>query len=234
MLPRIRQATLGLLAGSLAALSAHAHRTSGLLQASLVDVQATRIEIEVTLLPGMDLASKVFALLDTDGDGRISESERSAWAREFLSRQSVTLDGRTLPITLQSVRTVPLLEMNQGHGEIVVQFEADPGPNVRGAHVLLCANRYEPVPCTYQSNGLVPKDQEVRINGHRRDELQRELTLDVAFGTNPAKAAPTASPSVPGSPGWFSVVVLCGVTLALGAAVALAGRRPRQGSGKSI
>ena len=233
MLARIRPATIGFLVWSLVAMSAHAHRTSGLLQASLVDVQAAQVGVEVTLLPGMDMASKVYALLDTDGDGGISESERSAWGKEFLSRQTVTLDGRPLPITLQSVRAAPLSEMKEGHSEIVVHFIADLGPGVRGAHALMCANRYSPVPCSYQSNGLVPKDPSVRITAHRRDEQQHELTLDVAFGKNPASANPTTSPSVAGGPGLPSVLVLCGVTLALGGALAVVGLRARQRSGKS-
>src|SRR5438105_2218181 len=47
---------------------AHAHRTTGLLQASLVDVLPSQIEVEITLVPGIDIAPKIAALLDTNGD----------------------------------------------------------------------------------------------------------------------------------------------------------------------
>ena len=109
-----------------------------------------------------------------------------------MARQSVTVDGQSLPLTLQSVHTSPLAEMTNGHAQIVVHFTADLGQLARGPRTIVCANRYEPIPCAYQSNGLVPKSPGVRITSHRRDERQRELTLAVEFSNLAAPATQTA------------------------------------------
>lgn len=167
---------------------AHAHRTTGLLQASLVDVLPSQVGVEVTLTPGIDIAPKIFALLDMNGDGVVSEIESAVWSEIFMAGQSVAVDGKLLPLTVQSVRTSPLAEMTNGHAEIVVNFTADLGELTRGPHTIVCANHYEPIPSAYQVNGLVPKAPSVRITSHCRDEGQNELTLKVE-SSSPAKRA---------------------------------------------
>ena len=158
-----------------------AHRTEGLLQSSLVEVLPTQVGVEVTLVPGMDIAPKIVALLDHDHDGVISELESNAWSELFMAKQSVTVDGQSLPLKLQSVRASPLGEITNGHAQIVVHYTAELGQLVRGARTIVCANRYEPMPCAFQCNGLVPKAPGVRFTSHRRDERQRELTLAAEF-----------------------------------------------------
>jgi hypothetical protein len=144
------------------------------------------------LVPGIDIAPKVVALLDANGDGGFSPGESANWSRLFMAGQSVTVDGQSLPLTLQSVRTSPLSEMTDGHAEIVVHYTAELGTLARGPRTIVCANRYEPIPSAYQCNGLVPKAPGVRIHSHRRDERQRELTLAAEFLDPSVPAAQTA------------------------------------------
>lgn len=158
-----------------------AHRLEGLLQATLVEVLPSEIGIEVTLSPGIDIAPKLIAMLDTDGDGRFSAIESAVWAETFMAGQSVRVDSRALTLWVQSVRTSPFAEMTNGHGEIVVSFKADLGAIGSGPHRIECSNRYEPIPSTYQCNGLVPKAPGVQISSHARDERQRELLLKAEF-----------------------------------------------------
>ena len=105
------------------AIPLRAHRVEGLLQSSLVEVLPSQIGVEVTLAPGMDVAPKVVALLDANGDGVLSEAESTAWSTRFMPGQNVTVDGHSLPLNLKSVRISPLAEMSEGHAEIVVQHE---------------------------------------------------------------------------------------------------------------
>jgi hypothetical protein len=160
-----------------------AHRTAGLLQSSLVEVLPSQVGVEVTLTPGMDIAPKMVALLDTDGDGVFSGIESAVWSEVFMVGQSMKVEGQLIPLQLQSVRTSPLGEMTNGHAEIVVHFTADLDPSTRGARTIVCANRYEPIPCTYQCNGLVPKAPGVHLSSHRRDSDERELTLSAEFSS---------------------------------------------------
>lgn len=182
------------------ALPLHAHRTSGLLQASLIEVLPTQVSVEVSLCPGTDIASRVVALLDRDRDGSLSQAEAEAWAMDFLKTQSVTLGGRPLPLDFQAVHATPLSEMDSGHSRITVLYTASLGEVASGEHTLVCANRHEPFESSYQCNGLVPKSPGVRIAGHRRDNGQRELTLIAAFDGSNGEAASTRQPTVATGP----------------------------------
>lgn len=178
---RILQARATLAVGLALAAPLSAHRTEGLLQASLVEVLPAQVGVEVTLTPGIDIAPKIIALLDANGDGEFSGAESTGWSALFMARQTVTADGQSLPLKLVNLRSSPLAEMTYGHAQIVVHFTADFGPLALGPHTIVCANRYEPIPCSYQCNGLVPKAPGVRITHHRRDERQQELTLAAEF-----------------------------------------------------
>lgn len=212
----------------------HAHRLEGLVQSSLVEVLPSQIGVEVTLVPGIDIAPKIKALLDPDGDGAFSEIESAVWSELFMARQSVTVDGQSLPLVLQSIRTSPLGEMNSGHAEIVLNFTADLGKLARGPRTITCANRYEPIPCTYQSNGLVPKAPGVRISSHRRDERQQELTLAAEFSEAAEQTTPAApSPRViPRNTSVLTLSWLIGLSAAGAAIAAIAGRRLRSSKGQ--
>jgi hypothetical protein len=181
-----------LILGLLSVTPAQAHRTEGLLQAALVELLSSQVGVEVRLVPGIDIAPKAVALLDANDDGVFSASESDDWSGLFMAGQSVTVDGQSLPLTLQSVRTSPLSEMTNGHAEIVVHYTAELGTLAHGPRTIVCANRYEPIPSAYQCNGLVPKAPGVRIHSHHRDERQRELTLAAEFLDPSVPAAQTA------------------------------------------
>jgi hypothetical protein len=210
--------------------SLHAHRLEGLVQSSLVEIAPPQIKVRVTLSPGIDIAPKIQALLDPNADGESSESESKAWAGQFMARQRVTVDGQTLPLTVQNVSSSPLSELAGGHAEIIIDYTAELGKLARGQRTVVCANHYEPISCIYQCNGVVPKVPGVRINSHRRDTGERELTLAVDFSDAPDQATPTTPPQ--GGIPWMSSVIALSVLIGLngaGAAVAvIVGRRLRQ------
>ena len=202
----------------------HAHRLEGLVQASLVEVLPSQVGVEVTLVPGIDIAPKVIALLDVNGDGVFSDAESTAWSALLMAAQTVTVDGQSLPLTLQSVRTSPLAEMTGGHGEIVVHFTAGLGTPACGPRTIVCTNRYEPIPCTYQTNGLVPKAPSVRIGSHRRDERQQQLTLAANFTDLALPATHTAN-IVPQNRSAVTLLWLIGLSIAGAIVAAMVKRR---------
>ena len=216
------------------ATSLHAHRLEGLLQSSLVEVVPTQIKVQVTLVPGVDIAPRMKALLDPDADGEFSESESKAWAGQFMARQSVVVDGQTLPLTVRNVRGSPLPELAGGHAEIVIDYTAELGKLAHGPRTVVCANRYEPIPCIYQCNGLVPMTPDVRIRSHRRDAGERELTLAVEFPEASVPATPTAPAQreMPRKPSVNAISLLIGLSGAGATVTALAGRRSRPAKGQ--
>lgn len=177
------------------ALPLQAHRTAGLLQASLVEVLPTQVAVEVTLNPGTDIAPRMVALLDRDGDGSLSRTEGESWAAEFLKKQSVSIGGRSVPLVFQAVHATPLSEMASGHSLITVLYTATLGSLANGQQAIVCSNHYEPFESTYQCNGLVPKSSGVRIASHHRADAQRELTLNAEFPT--PTPAPTQTQGLP-------------------------------------
>lgn len=223
-------------AGLFLATSLHAHRLEGLVQSSLVEVMPNQIQVRVTLIPGIDIAPKIKALLDPDGNGECSETESKAWAKQFMERQKVTIDGKTVPLTVQNVRSSPIPELEGGHAEIFIDYTAELGKLAHGQRTIVCANRYDPFPCIYQCNGLVPQAPGVRINSHRRDAGERELTLAVEFSGAPDQAAPTvpAQREIPPKPSVIAISWLIALSGAGATVTAIAGRRSRQAKEHAI
>jgi hypothetical protein len=229
----LRASIAALVTGLVLAGPAEAHRASGLLQASLVEVLPSQVGVEVTLVLGMDVASKIVAMVDANGDGALSEVECSAWATQFLKAQEVSVDGHALPLKLAGVRTTAKDAVTrEGHAEIVVNFTADLGEFASGRRSILCANRYEPIPSAHQCNGLMPKSPDVRVFSHARGENEKALTLAVEFpnrpapAPNPAKAAPHPDGPAVDHPS-ESMVWITSLSLAVSAGAALVERRRR-------
>ncbi len=91
--------------------AAGAHRVDEYLQATRLSVDTGRVDLEIDLTPGVAMASKVFAWIDTDGDGEISSAEGEAYGREMLRSVALKIDGRLAPVTLVEVQ----LPANSGY-----------------------------------------------------------------------------------------------------------------------
>src|SRR6266704_437804 len=74
--------------------TASAHRLDEYLQATRISLGLDRIVFEMDLTPGVDVAPLVFASINTDHDGRISEAEGAAYASQVLKEIIVEIDGR--------------------------------------------------------------------------------------------------------------------------------------------
>jgi hypothetical protein len=68
---------------------------------------------------------KVLAVIDTNGDGVISESEHSGYAERVRRDLLLTIDNHHLQLRLVSSRFPKLEEMKEGLGDILLKFEAD-------------------------------------------------------------------------------------------------------------
>ena len=73
---------------------ASAHRLDEYLQATRLSLAANQIGVEIDLTPGVDVATAIFALINTDHDGRISPSEADRYANQVVRETTLDIDGR--------------------------------------------------------------------------------------------------------------------------------------------
>jgi hypothetical protein len=171
------------------AATAFAHRLDEYLQGTLVSVETNRIEMQMTLTPGVAVFPFLMAYIDSDGNGLISEAEQRAYAGRVLQDLSITIDGQRLRPELRSLRFPTMAEMKEGRGEIRLDFGAVL-PRGGGDRKLIIENHHQGRISAYQVNCLVPRDPNIRIVAQNRNYYQSFYELDFAqanppFGTRP-------------------------------------------------
>src|SRR5437868_5560505 len=104
--------------------SVFAHRLDEYLQATLLSVEKDRVQAQLRLTPGVAVLPAVLAGIDTDANGLLSDAERSAYAQRVLRDLSLTIDGAPLRLKLVSTQFPKLEAMEEGLGEIRLDFYA--------------------------------------------------------------------------------------------------------------
>jgi len=191
--------------------SAGAHRLDEYLQATRLSIDDERVRLEIDLTAGVAVAREVFAWIDTNRDGQISNAEGEAYARQVLRSVVLSVDGRAEPITLIEIRFPQFREMSLGVGTIRVRATANVPATGAGRHQLSYFNAHRSESSVYLVNALVPSDPRIQIAAQQRDRAQHGLTLDYTVRTD----APWART--------FSVLA----ALAMAGALAMT-RRPRK------
>jgi hypothetical protein len=167
------------------AFSAVAHRLDEYLQATRIAVDADRLDFEFDLTPGVAVASRVIALIDTDGDGRISAAEGRAYASKFLAGAKLKLDGGEMTLRLLGVTMPSKGAMEAGLGMIRIKAAARISGLKPGPHQIRFENSHQPGMSVYLVNALLPSDPAIRITKQSRDELQRNYAADFDYATRP-------------------------------------------------
>ena len=109
----------------LAATPGFAHRLDEYLQATTISLEKTRVHAQMRLTPGVAVFPTVFANIDADADGLISENEERAYAERVLRDLSLSIDGDRLTPRRLSVKFPSIDELKGGLGEIQLEFYAD-------------------------------------------------------------------------------------------------------------
>ena len=156
---------------------ARAHRLDEYLQAAILSLHKDRVQASLRLVPGVAVFPAVFASMDTNSDGALSQAERLAYAERVLRDLSVTLDGKHLEPRLSVVDFPTVDQMKQGLGEIHLEFTAElsSGP---GNRKLVFENHHRSQISAYLVNCLVPRDPAIRIVAQNRNENQSFYELD--------------------------------------------------------
>ena len=159
------------------AVPASAHRLNEYLQATAITLEQDRIQMQMRLVPGVAVFHRVFAAMDTDGNGILSETEKRTYAERVLGDLALTLNGERLRPRLVSWKFAKKAEMQAGRGEIQMEFAAEVsrrGPERR----LVFENRHQPQEAVYLVNCLVPHDPNIQVIAQNRNYRQSRYELD--------------------------------------------------------
>ena len=161
----------------LPAKEASAHPIDEYVQNTYIDPAPDRTTVELNLTPGVLVAPEMVALIDTDGDGEISETEGEAYSNEVLRDVSLEVDGEPQPLTLTSSQFPTPLDMSAGMGMIRLQIAAGGPAATPGEHQLYYRNDHQPVNSKYLVNAF-KKSSEVEILLQDRERLQHAIRVD--------------------------------------------------------
>ena len=154
-----------------------AHVLDQYLQVAKIDLARDAVRVELHLIAGVQVADRIFAIIDADRDGRISSEEEQAYAQRVVQDLALELDGRRVPITLIQTQFPSRSEMYEGVGEITLDLIAQATIGIAGTHQVSFRNGHLPELGVYLANALVPASNDIGITGQERDALQRELRI---------------------------------------------------------
>jgi Tfp pilus assembly protein FimT len=185
--------------------AASAHRLDEYLQATTISVERDRIQAQIRLTPGVAVFPKVFASIDTNGDGTLSAAEQRAYAEKVLRDLSLTLDGGKLRLQLAAWKFSNIAEMKAGRGEIQIDFDAEV-PRSNRNRKLIFTNRHQSGMAVYLVNCLVPRDPNIQVTAQHRNYQQSVYQLDYVQASAPVPPPTLAQHS--GGQGWLGAAAL--------------------------
>ena len=174
----MRQKTLFAIAGVLLifARSASAHRLDEYLQATRLSLSPNEVGIEIDLTPGVDVAPLIFAMINTDHDGRISPSEAERYANQVLRETVLEIDGHRSQLDVLRYEFPSFHEMSAGEGTIRIYGRAL-WRGSAGVHHFVYQNNHKTDFGVYLVNALRPGTPSIEITEQRRDPFQRGMSL---------------------------------------------------------
>ena len=162
---------------------AEAHRLDEYLQATRLGISRDRVVVELDLTPGVLVAAQVFAMIDRDGDARVSPVEIEGYARRVLRDLSLRVDDRPYALTLTRAESPSWDDIREGEGTIHLEAFAHTAL-ARGVHRIRYENRHESTSGVFLVNALKPSTDAVAIRAQRRDVRQHAIDLNVDVGTS--------------------------------------------------
>jgi hypothetical protein len=159
-------------------MKATAHRLDEYLQATRLSIERDHVELEIDLTAGMNVATQVFGLIDTDHDGQISTAEGEAYAQSVLRSVALSVDGRAVSMKVLDSRFPEFQDMTAGIGTARLSVSAAFPSAGSGRHQIYFRNTHQTEIGVYLVNALIPADKQIQITGQRRDYLQHELTIE--------------------------------------------------------
>ena len=158
--------------------TAEGHQLDEYLQATRLDLSRDRVAVELSLTPGVSIASQVLALIDRDRDRTASSEEMLDYARRVMQDIRLTIDGRAYRLALTRVVSSAWDELLEGTGSIRLEAVAEGVLLTRGTHRIVYENSHAAAQSAYLVNALKP-GRDLIIGAQRRDPLQHRIEMDV-------------------------------------------------------
>jgi hypothetical protein len=167
-----------------------AHRRDELLQAARIGVAADRIELEMSLTPGIAVADEVIGAIDCDRNGVLSADEQRDYAALVMAATELRIDGDVVNIGVGTA-TYPLLnELREGERSIELRSTVTIPQLSSGRHQIAFTNSYRGDISVYLANALKPDSERIMIASQHRDPAQRTLAIDFTIDGNRLAALP--------------------------------------------
>ena len=167
-----------------------AHRYDELLQAARIGIASQRVEVELSLTPGMAVANGVISEIDRDRDGVLSESERRDYVATVTSAMQLAIDGRPMRAAAVASTFPPVAALRGGDSAIELRLAATLPSLPSGRHRVSFSNAYRGDIAVYLANALVPDDDRITIVNQQRDPEQRATTIDYAIASTASTMLP--------------------------------------------
>ncbi len=159
-----------------------AHRRDELLQAARVAIAPDRIELQLDLTAGIDLADDIIACINGDRDGVLSDREKAAYVSTVMSSLEMRLDGNPIRLPSPSIEFPDAPSLRSGDGTIQLTSTIAL-PELRdGTHAVSFRNGHAKESSVYLANALSPADHRIAIDQQTRDADQQSLTIDFTVG----------------------------------------------------
>jgi len=197
---------------ALVGIPAYPHRLDEYLQATIFSVEKDRIEGTMILTPGVAVFPVLFSNIDANTDGIISQTEEYAYAERVLHDLSLSIDGHRLTLQLVSIRFATRDEMQEGLGQILLEFYTALPPGGR-TRKFIFENHHQSQIAAYQVNCLVPRDPNIRIATQNRNYSQS--LYELKYEQAGVYSVPSLSVLWSGHAGWwcvFALLVLTSIT----------------------
>jgi hypothetical protein len=158
-----------------------AHRRDELLQAARVGIAADRIELELSLTPGIAVADDVIGAIDRDGNGVLSTEEQRDYGAVVLAATELRIDGTVVKMGVVSATFPAAGELTDGDRSIELRSAATLPALSSGRHEIVFTNGYRSDISVYLANALKPDSERIVIASQHRDPAQRTLAIHVTI-----------------------------------------------------
>lgn len=121
--------------------TARAHPADLYAHKIFITFSQTELQIEWQIKPGPLLVNFLWAEMDKDQDGLISDPETESWSASYRDLLLVSLDGKSLPLNMDSLQLPATLSSFQSGQEIITfNFSADLSTGTNNAERIIVEN----------------------------------------------------------------------------------------------
>ncbi|MCQ3978480.1 MAG: hypothetical protein DPW09_34055 [Anaerolineae bacterium] len=152
--------------------TAVAHPLDEFYQVTYITLAPNRITLQVELYTGVLIAPQILAMIDTNQDDRISETESQTYVDLFLKDITFEIDGQPTSLTPADLEFSTPLDLKAGVGVIRFKLYTNLPADHRGSHQFFYKNNHQPDIGIYLVNTLGDAAQRVKIAKQERDVFQ--------------------------------------------------------------